>query len=115
MKVTLEHIEKKVGMFKKAPAIQLAVEFSETEKAAIKQGGLADKVFYDPPRHSHYNERMQGGVEVGYLLKGPYPIEFQDITAARAGEHDIREALKNLKAVIEQSTTPLKASDTFEL
>lgn len=115
MKVTMEHSTQKVGMFKSAPTIDLTVEFSEVEKAAIKQSGLANYVYYSPPKHTHFNERMQGDCEVSHLLKyGKCSITFQDVAAARANEPAIKEALRTLKGAIDQNTGPTK-SESFEL
>jgi hypothetical protein len=115
MRVTIGHTTKKVGMFKSAPAISLTVEFTDVEKAAIKQSGLTDYIVHQPPIHSWYEERMQGPVKVAYLLKGEYTWPYNDLAAARADEVNLREALKNFKNAIDQNAEPVKALDTFEL
>ena len=118
MKVTINHVDKNVGtIFKKnAPAIDVTVEFTDTEKALLTRSGIDNQIFYTAPVHRHYTERMQ---HINYTAaevqkEGLYVVFDDDIT--RRGEDvKIREALKHLKDVIDVAGTPIKTSDSFEL
>jgi hypothetical protein len=115
MRVTIGHTTKKVSMFKSAPAISLAVEFTDVEKAAIQKSGLDEYVLHTPPIHAWYADRMQGPVLVKHLLRGECSWPYNDLAAARTDEPNLRQALKNFKDNIDVNAQPVKAQDTFEL
>lgn len=118
MKVTLNHTEAKVGMlgFKKAPAIQLTVEFSELEQAVIKKNQLTEYTWYEPPLHNHFPERMQGPARIGSLGGGKTStFHFNDVAQARLEEANLKEALKQLKTHLDKFAEPAVKSSTFEL
>jgi hypothetical protein len=116
MKVTIEHVEAKVGMFKKAPAIRLTVLFSDVEKAIIKKHGLAERWFYEAPKHSLFSEDMQGPTYVRTILPGkPCTIHYVDLATARNEEQKIYAGLKNIKEAINDFSAPVEQTKTFEL
>jgi hypothetical protein len=116
MRVTLEHTTAKTGLiFGSGPAIQLTVQFTDTEKAVIKKASLATYVFYTAPFHPGVKDFMQGPKYVGTLLAGPITFRYQDLATARVEEEKIRDCLRTLKAAIDANVAPLKKSDTFEL
>lgn len=116
MKVTIEHVEAKVGIFKKAPAIRLTVLFSDVEKAIIKKHGLDDRWFYEAPKHSLFSESMQAPTYVRTILSGkPCTIHYADLAIARNEEEKLYTGLKGVKQVIEELSAPVEHTKTFEL
>jgi len=133
VKVTLErHAGKaKTGIFfgsVHAYMIDLQVTFTETELAAIKEANLKDYVLIERPYHpalgndvEQFKRMANDTLRVSSLLGSHTEQKPRTVFWAASqpeadmAEHKLREALQDLKRLIERTTEPRPAKDSYEL
>ncbi len=137
MRVTIERKYETSGLIFKSTRhrVDVSVDFSEEERHVINSSGLRDFQFYNPPLYARLSgssslsdeEKQKIGVPVWSLLNEtwtgkPQPgfrtaclATCETEALANVEEEKIREALKNLKAIIDRHSQSSKAKDTFEL
>ena len=113
VKVTIEQLTEK-RLFKTSYALHVSLEFSDSEKIAIKQAGLGEYLFMEagqPTISEDGNRYTIGTIATNGGFKWYYP----DLVSVRIKDAEVREKLKELKAVIDQNAGPAKKIDSFEL
>ena len=124
MKVDL-HIEDgkfQLGWIKSKPAklVRIAVQFSDTELAAIKKLGLGEYVFFSFPIHpeDHLNHELWGGstmdIKVKNLVSGKYQTpRYQSEIEAMDAMQKIANQFQVLKDKLLSTHTPTSTSFTL--
>ena len=124
MRVNIEHEEIRKGMLKKKTyhAVKLTVEFSEEEQQIIKQRDLTRTIVMKRDVPVDRNARSFEGHEdvfnltiYNLLNEKTESYALATPAAAKQYEADLTEALKNLKAYLQENVGVEEKSKTFEL
>jgi len=113
MRITIEHFDKR-EFFTIYKVLKCKIEFTETEKAVIKQAGLGDYIFFEAEQPI-FSEGANRFVVENVIKHAGLKLYYSDEASRRHHEDRLREALKTLKSAIEANAGPAKTIDTFEL
>ena len=124
MRVNIEHKEISKGMLKKKTyhQVDLTVEFSEEEKQIIKQQNLTRTIVLEREPPADRNPGSFQGIEdvlnltIFHLVDGkPNSHTLATPMDAKQYEADLTDALKSLKAFLDENAGVEEKSKTFEL
>ena len=125
MRVSIEHKDKVAGLFRNIHQVDVvtSVQFTEEELAVIKSRKLKDYIVLERMPDSRMVEKLGADLpnyldgfklRIKDLMKGPDAFTCDTPIDAKAYEHSLTEALKELKAFIAGNAETATAK-TFEL
>jgi len=119
MRVSINHSEKQTGVFRKTThyIVTVKVDFSEEEKAIIKQRDLKSTVIMTRSTPSHINTSIDDiwDLTISKLLSGPDDYGLETLAKAKDYEEVLIDSLKELKDYISANEEVEEKSKSFEL